>query len=140
MKFTSNDVTYDLLDESRLTWAEADAIERVTGLSFSSIQSSARMCGCNHGHRDHQDSTTKAIGECRVCACEGFMPSTPTLATVAMLWVSMKRNDPTLKFADVQAREVGSFSFLPDEEDEDAPDVEAEQEPDPTVGGDAIPA
>lgn len=136
MKFTSNDVTYELLDESRLTWAEADAIERVTGMSFSTIQASSRQCGCAHGARDHQHPEAENT-DCTVCSCEGFVPSTPTLATVAMLWVSMKRQDPTLKFADVQALEVGSFGFVPDDE----PEVEGEREdPDPTSGGDANPA
>lgn len=48
----------------------------------------------------------------------------------ALIWVIMKRGDPTLKFEDLASREVGEFDLEQVDEAE-----EGDGEPDPTVAG-----
>lgn len=45
----------------------------------------------------------------------------------AMIWVALKRDEPTLKFSDLDDRSMGDFAFETEDEDEG--------EPDPTEGG-----
>jgi len=54
------------------------------------------------------------------------------VAVQGLVWVAMKRQDPTLRFEDLEDEALGSFEFL---EDEEIPPVE-EQTPDPTDAAD----
>ena len=50
-------------------------------------------------------------------------------AMQAMVWVAMKRQDPTLTFFDLDDMAIGDIEFIPDDEPAD----QSEGEPDPTV-------
>lgn len=86
MQFIVRGTKYEL-DQERLTFGEARAIERVTGVTFD-----------------------KLAGD--------------IMSTQALVWVAMKRAEPTLKFSDLDDLTFGEFEML-----EDPPEVEA----DPTI-------
>ena len=93
-KFSVNGVTYELLDET-MTFAEARALEKVTGYSFKAIT------------QDPDVSTSPNVLQ-------------------AMLWVSMKRTEPTLAFSDLDDLAIASVEW----EDDEAPDPSSgEDEP-----------
>jgi hypothetical protein len=88
MKFVVNGVKYEF-DEDKVTFAEARAVEKVTGRTMAEVMRSGV-----------EDVTTMQ----------------------AIIWVAMKRADPTLKFADLDDTPVGDVEFIP--EDEPAPAAE----------------
>ena len=92
--FTVDGEHFTMLEPDRMTFAEARAVEKVTGLSFTQI-----------GGDDVSITTTQAL-----------------------LWVSMKRARPELKFADLDDVAPGSIEW-----------DEAEPEADPT-GADEAPS
>lgn len=73
-------------DLNRLTFAEARAIERITGESFADIMRTQSMT-----------------------------------AVQALVWVILKRDDPTLKFTDLDDRAINDFDL-----------ATSKDEPDPT--------
>jgi hypothetical protein len=87
MKFTIAGTTYELA-QSKVTFAEAKAVERVTGHTFQAIQSDPTV----------QQSTD---------------------VIQAMIWISMKRVDPTLSFSDIDDVEIDGIEW---ESEEPAPD------------------
>ena len=56
--------------------------------------------------------------------------------TQAMLWVAMKRQQPTMRFSDLDELPMGSIEMLPDEDEEPAEAGEA----DPTAAAEDEPA
>lgn len=82
MKFVANGVKYEL-DQDKITFAEAKAIQKAVGKSMGEI-------------RDDPGDIA---------------------ATQAMVWVAMKRQDPTLKFLDLDDMAIGDVEF--EDEDED---------------------
>lgn len=79
--FTYDGETYELIEE-RLTFAEARAFEKRTGIPFQKMS-------------EHRDSM-----EC----------------LQALLWISAKRRNPTLTFADLDDWEIDSIDFEDDGE------------------------
>lgn len=122
MKFTVDGETYEQVEQDRLTFAEADAIERATGMTLPEIERKSNTCVCGHqrrkAHRDEALEDGRDLS-CGVCECPEFSPAVPSCVATASLWVSMKRQNPTLTYTAVEAIEQGSITF--DQE------VEAEQ-------------
>lgn len=90
MKFVIAGKEYDLI-ESKFTFAEARALERVTGLSTDEILTDTK-------HRGKID------------------------VLQAMLWISMKRIEPTLTFSDLDDIEIDDIEW-PDQDDDEAVEV-----------------
>jgi len=91
--------TFDMVDAAKLTFAEADAIERVTGHTFQQIQADESISG-----------------SARVIQ--------------ALLWVSMKRKQPELTFANLGDLSMGDIDWPEPEEAEVAADpTDAEDAP-----------
>lgn len=84
MKFIANSKTYEL-DETKITFAEGRAMEKVTGLPFMEVGSSAAA---------------------------GSM-----LAMQALVWVTVKRSEPTTKFEDIDDWEIGAIEFQIEDEE-----------------------
>lgn len=89
MKFIARGTKYGL-DEEKLTFAEARAVERACGMTFDKL-------------RDQGGVT----------------------AMQAMVWVAMKREQPTLRFTDLDDMEFGEFEQLGDEPEQVEPDPTA---------------
>jgi len=89
--FTYEGVTYPLVDE-RLTFAEACAIEKVTGIAFGEIEGDPKV-------------------------------RKRASVVLAMVWVSAKRVNPTLTWA-----QVGSWAMTAVEWNEDEPDPTTPEE------------
>jgi hypothetical protein len=90
---------HHLVEQDKLTFAEARAVERVTGHSFGQISSD-------------EDVASSAT------------------VTQALLWVSMKRAEPELKFSDLDDMAIGDFEW-------DEPEPEQGEAPDPTDADEA---
>ena len=72
---TTPDGVQHALDVERMTFAEARAVEKVTGLSIAEVARGGSLAGLQ-----------------------------------ALLWVTLKRDDPTLRFADLDDRPIGDFT------------------------------
>lgn len=90
MKFTIEGTTYELV-QSKVTFAEARAIERVTGHTFAAITSDPEL-----------RNSTDIIQ--------------------AMIWISMKRAQPTLTFSDIDDVEIDGIEWTKEDDDVAAPD------------------
>jgi hypothetical protein len=88
MKFTIEGVVYEMA-QSKITFAEARAVERVTGHTFQAINTTP----------DLRNSTD---------------------VVQAMIWISMKRAEPTLTFSDLDDVEIDGIEW-DDEAEDDAP-------------------
>lgn len=90
-KFVIDGTTYEMI-ESRFTFAEARAVEKVSGVSFQDVM-------------------------------DGGAKNASIDVTQALLWISMKRVDPTLTFADLDDVAIDEIEWPEDDEPEaDAPD------------------
>lgn len=90
---TTADGAKHSLDVERMTFAEARAVERVSGMSIAEVAGGGSLT-----------------------------------AVQALLWVTLKRSEPELRFADLDDRPIGDFTF--DVTRDAEPDQDAE--PDPT--------
>lgn len=99
--FTVNGATYEMI-QSGFMFAEARAMEKVTGFTFSEMLTDPKL-------------------------------RTSTVAIQAMIWVSMKRTEPELKFSDLDTMSIDEITF-----NEDPPAVAA-QDADPTVAVEVPP-
>lgn len=98
MKFTIDGTVYEMA-QSKVTFAEARAVEKVTGHTFNEINKNPEVQG-----------------------------STDVIQ--AMIWVSMKRSDPTLLFSDLDDVAIDDIEW----------EVEPEEgEPDPTAAAPSSP-
>ena len=93
--FTIGGETFDLVD-SKLTFAEARAIEKYTGHTFQELTANEAIRGS-------------------------------AASTQALIWVSMKRRRPEMKFSDLDDVAIDEIEWSTDEE----------PEPDPTPGEDS---
>lgn len=96
-EFVVEGETYQMVGVDKLTFAEGDAIERVTGLTLDEV---------------------------------GGDGSTPTRVVQALVWVSMKRRKPELKFSDLADLVIGDIEWP-------EPEAEDDDESDPTQPADA---
>jgi hypothetical protein len=121
LKFIVDGVTYEQIDQDRLTWAEIDAMERACGMTMAEVQRKSMTCVCAHytvAHPKTDDGTA-----CTRCDCPEFAPAVPTRVTTAGLWVSMKRSNPTLTYEQAAQVSMDSIGF----EDDEAPKDLAEE-------------
>ncbi len=118
MRLKSGDLEFDMLDEEDLMWAEAAAIERVTGLTMVEIGARGQVCGCGHRLTQHTPDDNPV---CNECGCDQPASNVPSEVAQAMLWVSMKRAQPELSFKDVGQMAAGSFSQVADAPDPTGP-------------------
>lgn len=114
MKLKCGDVEFSMLDESDLMWSEADAIERVTGMTMVEIGSKGQVCGCGHRLSAHAPADNPV---CTQCGCDQPASNVPSTVAQAMLWVSMKRANPELTFRQVGEMAAASFEQVDDEPD-----------------------
>lgn len=84
MKFTIDGTVYEMA-QSKVTFAEARAVEKVTGYTFKEI------------------STNPAI-------------QNATDVIQAMIWISMKRSNPTLLFSDIDNVAIDDIEWESDPE------------------------
>lgn len=111
MKFTIDGTTYEMA-QSKITFAEARAVERVTGHTFQAINTDP----------DLRNSTD---------------------VVQAMIWISMKRANPTLTFSDLDDIEIDGIEWDaeddaaatpdPTQEASSSPDAVESEEPDQTL-------
>ena len=97
-----------LLDMEKITPAEVDAMERLTGMTFSKMQYRRSICVCEHGERRHinKDAAGDVVEDdtsCSECGCEEFDSDLPQKAAMAPIWLSVKRQHPTVTYDDVAA-------------------------------------
>jgi hypothetical protein len=85
MKFTIDGTTYEMA-QSKITFAEARAVEKVTGHTFQAINTDLNL----------RNSTD---------------------VVQAMIWISMKRSNPTLTFSDLDDIEIDGIEWEDDSED-----------------------
>jgi hypothetical protein len=105
MKFRVDGVDHEF-DESRLTFAEGRALERVTGHPFTQLA-------------DH-------------------LISGDLTSLQAFIWVALKRTEPTLRFEDLDDRNVGDFEFETEAEEEgNPPEGAGGSTPDPSTSSDS---
>lgn len=114
---------FDVVSPDKMTPGEVDAIERATGLTFQKIRRMGETCVCDHSMRDHahKDDAGDVVADdtsCTVCDCPQHEGDVPTRVTTAFMWVSIKRADMSVKFADVADQPMDSFAA----EGSDAPD------------------
>jgi hypothetical protein len=93
------------IPQDKLTPGEIDAVERVTDLTFQKIRRLGDVCVCDHNvsaHR-HKDDAAEFTDDlsCTICDCEGHQANLPTRVSTALMWVSIKRADPSVKYSDV---------------------------------------
>ena len=74
--------TFEMLDQDRLTWAEADAFERAVGVTIGSL-----------GEEDGRDAGRAYV-------------------TLGFLWMSVKRQRPTTTFAEMTQLPMGAVKFI----------------------------
>ena len=98
-KYTVAGEVFELLSAEDLLFAEARAIQKVTGVSLGALLES--------------DGDVDALQ--------------------GLLWVSMKRTRPDMKFSDLDEVPIGSIDY-----DDDGPEPEAA--PDPTEGEETSPS
>lgn len=99
-EFIVDGQTYQMVD-SKFTFAEASALEKVTGHTFQEISA--------------QDSVRGSIS-----------------VVQALIWVSMKRVKPELKFADLNDLPIDDIEWVPDEEPAADPQLPAEEAGEPS--------
>lgn len=126
MRLSHDGAEFDMLNEDDLTWVEADAVERVTGMTMVQIGAMAQVCGCGHRLAEHTppDPEDENDLRCLACGCDTPTSNTKSQVAQAMLWVSMKRTDPELSFRQVGEMAAASFK-------------QVESEPDPTEAVDS---
>jgi hypothetical protein len=106
-RITFRDISAPSVLVNRLTPGEVDAVERATQLTLGKIRRMGSTCVCDHPQTAHlhkgDDGEVRAdVTSCdRDCGCEEFAPDLPARFGTALMWVSLKRVEPTLKFADV---------------------------------------
>lgn len=93
MRFTIDGTTYEMA-QAKITFAEARAIEKVTGHTFQAINTNPEL----------RNSTD---------------------VVQAMIWISMKRANPTLTFSDLDDVEIDGIEWAED----DAPEPSDPTEP-----------
>ena len=118
------DQDFQQVSMDNLTPGEAAAVEGVTGLTFQKIRRLASLCVCEHSAVDHED---EGDNPCKSCGCAEFEADMPVVVSTALVWVSIKRADRSVKFADVSDTPYSQMVVV---DDEDA--AESAGEPDPT--------
>lgn len=128
MKLRQGDLEFQLLSEEDLMWAEADAVERVTGMTMAEIGAKGQVCGCGHRIAQHKpvdpDAEEKTF-VCVECQCDQPLPNLPSMVTQALLWVSMKRASPELSFSQTGQFAMADLTTVKDEDPPDPPEGEA---------------
>ncbi len=127
-KFAVDGVVYEQVDMDRLTLGEIGVLEKVTGLTINAIARKLQTCVCDHlGEPDHvhldDDPKAKQNTSCKRCGCHEFSDITPSEFVTAMVWLSMKRQEPALPYVQAQQITQESIERIPDpvHEDVDGP-------------------
>lgn len=119
MKISFRGQTVDFVPQDKMTPGEVDAVERATDLTFQRIRRLGETCVCGHGlapHR-HKDDAGEFTGDtaCTECDCARHISDMPTRISTAYMWVSIKRADPSVKFADVANTPQDELTVVDDE-------------------------
>ncbi len=115
MQITFRGVAYPVIPQDKLTPGEIDAVERATDLTFQKIRRMGDLCVCGHGssahrHRDDAGEFTDDTA-CTSCDCASHTSDLPTRISTAFMWVSIRRADPAVKFADVSDTPADEIGF-----------------------------
>lgn len=112
----------------KLTTGEADAIERVIGMTIAKLNRVRQRCVCDHQVKLHQHlnvegEVDESDSSCGVgdCDCDEFESDVSTLVGAALTWVAIKRVLPTTTFAELQASTGDEFEVLDDKEPDPDP-------------------
>ena len=112
--------TYPLVSQDKMMPSELDAVERVTGLTLQKIRRMGEMCVCEHGVKahTHRDDSGDQVDDtsCVECDCDQHQGDVPMRVMTAFAWVSVKRGDPSVKYADFADGPLADW----DVEDDDA--------------------
>jgi hypothetical protein len=108
----------EMVDQNKLTPGEAAEIERVTGLTFQKIRFLSQFCVCECRADLHDAETTACGGD--GCRCVEFAADMPSSVSTALMYVSIKRGDHKVTFAQVSDTPFSDFDEAP--ADGDAPD------------------
>lgn len=119
MQVTFKGKTVPFVSQDKMTPGEIDAVERVTDLTLQRIRRLGETCVCGHGldpHR-HKDDAGKFTDDtsCASCECDQHVPDLPTRISTAFLWIALRRDDPSVKFADVSNVPQDELIFINDE-------------------------
>jgi hypothetical protein len=122
--------SYPAIDMARLTPGEADAVERVTGLTLPKITRMGETCVCEHGKKahEHKDAEGNQTDDtsCADCGCEQHESDLPSRVNTAFMWVGIKRKSPAVTFREVADQAFEDFGGADEE-----PPVDPTQPSDP---------
>lgn len=116
MSYSIDGTTFDMVAQDKMTPAEIDAVERVSGLTFTKITRLGQTCVCDHSltvthlHKDADGTVKRDETSCAACDCDQFWPDLPTRVTTAFVWVSAKRAIPTITYDEVAAIPLDNLS------------------------------
>lgn len=104
---------YPAIDMGRLTPGEADAVERVTGMTLNKIKRAGATCVCEHGVKEHthKDDAGNQTDDtsCTKCECEEHESDLPSRVNTAFIWISIKRKLPSVSYKDVADQAFEDF-------------------------------
>lgn len=98
---------YDALDFNRITPGEVGALEKQLQMEFPLIQRALKTCVCGHLREDHvhKDDQAEVTDDTACVKCDGSCPEfaakIPSGFSTALVWMAIKRRNPTLSFKDV---------------------------------------
>lgn len=116
--------TFPLIPEDKMMPSEIDAVERVTGLTLQKIRRMGQTCVCEHGvqahtHKDAAGERDADDTSCAECDCPQHQGDVPMRVTTAFAWVSVKRGDPSVKYADFADGPLADWEVEGDDDDPD---------------------
>ncbi len=123
MRVKFHDIEAEYIPQDRLTTGEVDAVEKVTGLTLQRIRRMSEQCVCEHGRKahEHKGDDGEVVDDdrsCTECDCGKHQPDLPTKVSTAYVWVSLRRVDMSLKFADILAAPIADLQAVAEPEDD----------------------
>ena len=123
--------SYPLVPQDKMMPSEIDAVERATGLTLQKIRRMGETCVCEHGvkahtHKDDAGEVDEKDTSCTECDCPQHSGDVPMRVTTAFAWVSVKRGDPSVKYADFADAPLSDWEVEGEDEDPTQPPPEVE--------------
>lgn len=137
MPYTFQGETFDSVPLAKLSPAEIDVVERLTGESYQKLTRRMQTCVCEHFLGEHAHFDDKGVldrddASCKSqeCNCPMFAGDVSSRANFAMLFIALKRHKPDAKFEDVESvpQDEWVYEAGPDDVDPTQPS-EAEVSP-----------
>lgn len=119
MAIRFNGESYPAIDMARLTPGEADAVERVTGLTLNKIKRMGSTCVCEHDVKahTHKDAAGEQTDDtsCTSCSCDEHESDLPSRVNTAFIWISIKRKSPAVTYREVADQALEDFNDAAEE-------------------------